>query len=765
METSQQQLHKEITTANLGFPRMGAERELKFALEAFWRGERTEDELQTTARVLRSRHWQLQRDAGIDSIPSNDFSLYDHILDMLVALGATPERFGSGPVTLERYFVMARNSNEQTAMEMTKWFDTNYHYLVPEWSASLAFTPDPSKVVGEFLEAKALGIVTRPVLVGPITLLLLGKPVDEGFDVWSLLPRLLTAYRGLLAALRSAGVTDVQLDEPCLCTDLPAGIETQIEAHYQAAYASLAAEGLRLHLATYFGSLAENLPLACALPVASLHLDLARAPEQLAKALLQLHPKQSLSLGVVDGRNIWINDFDRSNDLLHQAVAKLGAARVVLASSCSLLHVPVDSSGENKLPADVHTWLAFAVQKLDELRALAVGVDQAADAFAANLALRASRATSSKTANPAVRAALLELTPASFARPSAYAARIVAQAAALQLPLLPTTTIGSFPQTAEVRKARAAWRAGKLPQADYDRFLEEQTVACLREQEEAGLDLLVHGEFERNDMVEYFGEQLEGFAFTQNGWVQSYGSRCVKPPVIYGDVHRPAPMTVRWSTFAQSQTERPVKGMLTGPVTILQWSFVRDDIPRSDVAFQIALALRDEVRDLEAAGIRAIQLDEPALREALPLRRAAWDAYLAWAVDAFRLATSGVHDHTQIHTHMCYCEFEAILPSIAALDADVISMESARSKGELLHAFSHVAYPNGIGPGVWDIHSPRVPPQAEMEAMLHQAAQVIDPANLWVNPDCGLKTRGWPEVREATRHMTAAAKSVRASLQ
>jgi 5-methyltetrahydropteroyltriglutamate--homocysteine methyltransferase len=760
MEMPQKQLHKELSTANLGFPRMGVARELKFALEAFWRGERTEDELQTTARALRSRHWRLQRDAGIDSIPSNDFSFYDHVLDMLVALGATPERFGSGPVTLERSFAMARNSNEQTAMEMTKWFDTNYHYLVPEWSAGLTFTPDPSKAVGEFLEAKALGIVTRPVLVGPITLLLLGKPVAEGFDVWSLLPRLLAAYRGMLAELRAAGVTDVQLDEPCLCTDLPAGIEE----HYQAAYASLAAEGLHLHLATYFGSLAENLPLACELPLASLHLDLVRAPEQLAKALPLLQPKQSLSLGLVDGRNIWINDLDRSDDLLHQAVAKLGAGRVVLAPSCSLLHVPVDASGESKLPADVHSWLAFAVQKLHEARSLAAGPTQAADAFAANRAARASRATSGKTANPAVRAALLELTPASFERPSAYAERVVAQGAILQLPLLPTTTIGSFPQTAEVRKARAAWRAGHMTQVAYDRFLEEQTVACLREQEEAGLDLLVHGEFERNDMVEYFGEQLEGFAFTQNGWVQSYGSRCVKPPVIYGDVHRPAPMTVRWSTFAQSQTERPVKGMLTGPVTILQWSFVRDDIPRSDVAFQIALALRDEVRDLEAAGIRAIQLDEPALREGLPLRRAAWDAYLAWAVDAFRLATSGVRDNTQIHTHMCYCEFEEILPSIAALDADVISMESARSKGELLHAFSHAAYPNGIGPGVWDIHSPRVPPQAEMETMLREAAQVIAPANLWVNPDCGLKTRGWSEVREAARHMTAAARAVRGNL-
>jgi 5-methyltetrahydropteroyltriglutamate--homocysteine methyltransferase len=757
---SQQQLHTAIRTATLGFPRMGTSRELKFALEAFWRGERTEEELQTTARTLRSRHWQLQHDAGIDWIPSNDFSLYDHVLDMLVTLGATPERFGVGMVTLERYFAMARNSREQTAMEMTKWFDTNYHYLVPEWSESLEFTPDPSKAVGEFLEAKALGILTRPVLIGPMTLLLLGKPTAPGLDVWSLLPRLLAAYRAVFAALRAAGATDIQLDEPCLCTDLPPGIE----ARYRGAYAALAEEGLRLHLTTYFGALEENLTVACSLPVAGLHLDLVRAPGQLGQALQRIGPEQTLSLGLVDGRNLWINDFDSSRALIDQAVAAVGEGRLVVAPSCSLLHVPVDAAGENKLPEDIHAWLAFAVQKLHELRALAAGARQAEGAFAANRAARLSRRTSNKTTNTAVRAALLELTPDSFKRAAAYPERIQAQAAGLQLPLLPTTTIGSFPQTAEVRKARAAWRAGHLSQDEYDRFLEAQTVACLREQEAAGLDLLVHGEFERNDMVEYFGEQLDGFAFTQNGWVQSYGSRCVKPPVIYGDVHRPAPMTVRWSTFAQAQTGRPVKGMLTAPVTILQWSFVRDDIPRSDVAFQIALALRDEVRDLEAAGIRAIQLDEPALREGLPLRRAAWDGYLGWAVDAFRLATSGVRNETQIHTHMCYCEFEAILPAIAALDADVISMESARSKGELLHAFSKAAYPNGIGPGVWDIHSPRVPPEAEMEAMLREAAQVIEPANLWVNPDCGLKTRGWPEVREAIRHMTAAARAVRASL-
>jgi 5-methyltetrahydropteroyltriglutamate--homocysteine methyltransferase len=750
----------QLQTSALGFPRMGAARELKFALEAFWRGERTEDELQATARELRARHWQLQQAAGITHIPSNDFSLYDQVLDTLVAVGATPERFGAGPMSLAGYFAMARNSREQTAMEMTKWFDTNYHYLVPEWSATLAFQAAPEKAVSEFLEAKALGVDTRPVLIGPCTLLLLGKPVAPGFDQWSLLPKLLGAYRDVLTALKNAGATSVQIDEPCLALDLPEAVT----GLYPSTFAQLASANLPIHLTTYFAALEENLPLAFALPVASVHLDLVRAPEQLAAALPLVTPEQSLSLGLVDGRNIWVNDFESSRALIDQAVASLGATRVVLAPSCSLLHVPVDAEGETKLAPEVRSWMAFAVQKLDELRALAEGADRAPAKHALNRAALASRAAAESSRDEHVRSAMHSLVPEDYRRAAHYEQRAKAQETSLGLPLLPTTTIGSFPQTAEVRKARAAWRSGTLAQADYDTFLEEETMRCLREQEEAGLDLLVHGEFERNDMVEYFGEQLQGFAFTRNGWVQSYGSRCVKPPVIYGDVARPAPMTVRWSSFAQSQTQKPVKGMLTGPVTVLQWSFVRDDIARSEVALQIAMALREEVRDLEAAGIRAIQLDEPALREGLPLRRSGWDAYLKWAVDAFRLATSGVAESTQIHTHMCYCEFESILASIAALDADVISMESARSKGELLHAFSQAAYPNGIGPGVWDIHSPRVPPQSEMEELLRNAAAVIRPEQLWVNPDCGLKTRDWPEVRTALRNMTAAAKSARLAL-
>ena len=747
--------HTSLQTCALGFPRVGAARELKFALEAFWRGERTEAELLGVAHDLRARHWLLQQAAGITIVPSNDFSLYDHVLDTLVALGATPERFGTGPVTLPRYFAMARNSREQTAMEMTKWFDTNYHYLVPEWSEGLTFAADPGKPVGEFLEAKALGVETRPVLLGPVSLLLMGKPLHEGFNAWTLLPPMLAAYRSLLKALREAGATAVQIDEPCLALDLPEGTVAQMHE----VYAELAQEHLPLHLVTYFGSLGEHLPQAFALPVASVHLDLVRAPEQLEEALRLVGPQQSISLGVVDGRNIWRNDLGRSREWIDAAVQSLGQDRVLVGPSCSLLHTPVDAALESGLDAALHSRVAFAVQKLDELRVLANGGAHAADASSAE-------ASGSKTSvrNDALRQRLHALRPEDFKRASPYGQRQAAQSAALGLPHLPTTTIGSFPQTSEVRKARAARRAGHLSQADYELFLEREIAQCLREQENAGLDLLVHGEFERNDMVEYFGEQLEGFAFTEHGWVQSYGSRCVKPPIIHGDVLRPGSMTVRWSAFAQSQTQRPVKGMLTGPVTILQWSFVRDDVPRSEVAFQIALVLRDEVRDLEAAGIRAIQLDEPALREGLPLRRSGWAEYLRWAVDAFRLATSGVKDSTQIHTHMCYCEFGSILPSIAALDADVISMESARSRGELLHAFSKAGYPNGIGPGVWDIHSPRVPPVDEMIELLREAAAVLSPEQLWVNPDCGLKTRAWPEVRAALRNMVAAAEQVRASV-
>ncbi|QHS52482.1 5-methyltetrahydropteroyltriglutamate--homocysteine S-methyltransferase [Edaphobacter sp. 12200R-103] len=745
-----------LKTANLGFPRIGRQRQLKFALEGFWSGKRTEAELCETAKSLRAEHWKLQQTAGIDFIPSNDFSLYDQVLDMLVLLGATPERFGAGPVTLERYFAMARNSKEQTAMEMTKWFDTNYHYLVPEWTASLPFKVDVAKLLSEIAEARALGIETRPVLIGPLTLLLLGKGV-EGFDPFVLAGPMVAAYKEVLAALAGQNVAWVQIDEPILATDLPKGAAD----FFRKAYAELAESPVKLMLTTYFDRLGDNLPLAVDANTAGLHIDLVRAPRQLEDVLAALKPQQILSLGCVEGRNIWLTDFAETRKLIESAAAKLGAERLIVAPSCSLLHVPHDLRSETKLPARIKSWMRFAEEKLAEIVTLA-NSDEAA--YAANVAAIADRQAAESSVNPEVRRQLALLSDPDFARKSPYSARMLKQRAELGLPLFPTTTIGSFPQTAEVRKHRAAHKHGHESAEVYDAFLRQTTEDCIRQQEEIGLDVLVHGEFERNDMVEYFAEFLEGFVFTENGWVQSYGSRCVKPPVIFGDVWRSGPMTVKWSEYARSLTSRPVKGMLTGPITILQWSFVRNDIPRQQTAWQIALALRSEVMDLEAAGIRIIQVDEPALREGLPLRRADWNEYLDWAVNAFRLATGSAADETQIHTHMCYCEFADILPSIAALDADVISLESARSRMELLNDFRDHGYPNEIGPGVYDIHSPRVPSAAEMRELLGLAINVLRPEQIWVNPDCGLKTRNWPETIEALKNMCQAAQSARAAL-
>jgi 5-methyltetrahydropteroyltriglutamate--homocysteine methyltransferase len=747
------------STANLGYPRIGRHRELKFALEEFWRGRLTEEDLLTTAKTLRQRSWQLQKNAGLDVIPSNDFSFYDQVLDALVLVGATPARFGSGSVSLTRYFQMARNSNEQTAMEMTKWFDTNYHYLVPEWSDDLSFTPDSGKLLAEFVEAKNFGIVTRPVLIGPVTLLSLGKAVD-GVDPLALLPRLLKAYRKVLSDLLEAGAEWVQIDEPVLATDLPSGYDRA----FRTAYAELASIPLKLMLTTYFGELGDNLALACSLGTAGLHIDAVRAPGQVSEVVERLGPEQTLSLGCIDGRNIWIADLDALHTVVDSVVAKIGTARLQLAPSCSLLHVPYDTADEDKLDPQVLGWLSFAQQKVEELVLLAKGPEVAAEDFAANRRHHKDRIAAESSTNKIVRQRLTMLTEGDFRRKSPYAERVTVQRQELGLPLLPTTTIGSFPQTQDVRKQRAARKSGAITETEYNDFLKQKTEECIRQQEQIGLDVLVHGEFERNDMVEYFGEHLAGFAFTSNGWVQSYGSRCVKPPIIYGDVSRARPITVEWSSYASSLTSRPMKGMLTGPITILQWSFVRNDIPEREVAWQLALALRQEVHDLEAAGIRIIQVDEPALREGLPLRRSAWPEYLDWSVKAFRLATSDVKDGTQIHTHMCYCQFEDILPSIAALDADVISMETARSRMEMLHAFQREGYPNEIGPGIWDIHSPRVPAKEEMAGLLRLALDVLRPEQLWVNPDCGLKTRAWPETIEALTNLCGAAVEVRAGL-
>ncbi len=712
--------------------------------------------LLATASELKNKHWLTQASASIDIIPSNDFSLYDQVFDMLVTLGATPTRFGKEELTLRRYFEMARNSQQQPPLEMTKWFNTNYHYLVPEWSSDLEFHTNPAKLLDELAASAKLNIHTRPVLIGPITMLLLGKSVD-GVDPLSLLPKLLNSYVEVLRALHEAGAEWVQIDEPCLVTDLAPAYRDA----YRSAYEKLAEVPLKLMLMTYFGDLGDHLDLACSLPVAGVHIDLARAPGQLEPALKAIKPEQLLSLGVVDGRNIWVADLDKSHALIHQAAQQLGAERVIVAPSCSLLHVPADSSEENGLPGNLKHWLSFAQQKLEEIKILAAGPQTFPEAFAERRKILTERAASADARIASVREAVTALKPEDFTRPSVYAQRAVKQRKALNLPLFPTTTIGSFPQTQEIRKARAKWRKDEITNAEYETYLEQEMAACIRKQEEIGLDVLVHGEFERNDMVEYFGEQLAGFAFTKNGWVQSYGSRCVKPPIIYGDVLRSEPMTVSWSTRAQALTSRPMKGMLTGPVTILQWSFVRDDLSCREVTQQIALALRDEIHDLEAAGIGVIQLDEPALREGLPLRRSDWAAYLDWAAAAFRLATSSVRDETQIHTHMCYSEFNDIFAALAALDADVISIESARSRMELLDAFRESGYPNEMGPGVYDIHSTRVPDTAEVTELLHAALKALRPEQLWINPDCGLKTRNWPETLIALKNMCEAAKQLR----
>ncbi|MGX9721395.1 5-methyltetrahydropteroyltriglutamate--homocysteine S-methyltransferase [Stenotrophomonas acidaminiphila] len=754
------------TVTNLGFPRIGARRELKRALESHWRGESDAAQLQATAAALRARHWRLQREAGVDVPPSNDFSLYDHVLDTAFLFDAIPERYRAlaGRDPLAAYFAMARGLQQPgidvPALEMTKWFDTNYHYLVPELQAGQRFCLRGDKPLAEYREAKALGIETRPVLLGPVSFLLLSKTTD-GSEPLDLLEALLSAYAQLLEALKREGAQWVQLDEPVLVQDLDDTARTA----FKRAYAHLA-DGPHpdILLATYFGALEDNLALATALPVQGLHVDLVRAPEQLDAVLRALPGSRVLSLGLVDGRNVWRNPLDGALVLARYALGHRGGERLWLAPSCSLLHCPVDLALERKLDAELRGWLAFSRQKLGELRLLANALDGHAGAEAALAPARAaaeSRRRSPRVHNAAVKARMAALTAADARRATPHARRLPLQAAALRLPPFPTTTIGSFPQTPEVREARARHRAGRLADADYEAFLATQTERCVRAQERIGLDVLVHGEFERNDMVEYFGEQLDGFAFTGNGWVQSYGSRCVKPPVIYGDVSRPAPMTVRWSRYAQSLTDRPMKGMLTGPVTVLQWSFVRDDQERAQTCRQIALALRDEVADLEAAGIRAIQIDEPALREGLPLRRAQWPDYLAWAVEAFGIAASGVADATQIHTHMCYAQFNDIIDSVAALDADVISIETSRSRMELLDAFARFDYPNQVGPGVYDIHSPRVPDRAEMVELLRRAAAVLPAEKLWVNPDCGLKTRGWPETRAALEAMVEAAQVLR----
>lgn len=764
-------------THNLGYPRIGTKRALKFALEAYWSGKISAEDLLQKAKELRKEHWLVQQQNGIQLIPTNDFSLYDQVLDLSFTLGAIPQRYTEkynfNQRSLDLYFAMARGVQEEgvdiIAMEMTKWFDTNYHYLVPEFYKEQTFELQADKILSELKEALDLGITPKPVLIGPISYLLLGKEKEAGFDRLDLLKQLLPVYIELLNKINKAGAQWVQIDEPFLVMD----VAEELADLYQQAYATIAKQvpGLKLILATYFGDLGKSTPWVAKLPVDTLHIDLVRGREGFDRVLESLDPSISLSLGLVDGRNIWKNDYQDSLQFIEKAVGALGVSRVKLAPSCSLLHVPFDLDHEDQttsLPNEVKSWLAFAKQKLQEVAQLCeLSRSQSSDlpVLDQNIAVMDTKAKSELIHKQDVKLAVNSISATDALRASDFKTRQLIQKQHLGLPLFPTTTIGSFPQTSDIRNLRSRFKKASISQDTYDSKISQSIEQAIRWQEQIGLDVLVHGEFERNDMVEYFGEQLEGFAFTKFGWVQSYGSRAVKPPIIYGDVRRPHEMTVKWTSFAQSLTGLPVKGMLTGPVTILQWSFVRNDQSRELTTNQIALAIGEEVLDLENAGIKIIQIDEPAIREGLPLRKGDWEAYLNWAIKAFRISASKVKDHTQIHTHMCYSEFNDIIKHIAAMDADVITIETSRSQMELLDAFVDFKYPNEIGPGVYDIHSQRVPSQVEMTGLLEKAASLIPKDNLWVNPDCGLKTRGWEETKTALLKMVNSAKALRAKYQ
>ncbi|OJY92026.1 MAG: 5-methyltetrahydropteroyltriglutamate--homocysteine S-methyltransferase [Sphingobacteriales bacterium 44-15] len=767
-----------MQTHNLGYPRIGGQRELKKASEQYWAGKLTANQLGQTGSSIRLHNWRLQKEAEIDWVPCNDFSFYDQVLDTSLMVGAIPARYhdlmqNKQLPHLDLLFAMARGYQKDgydiTAMEMTKWFDTNYHYIVPEFVANQKFSLFNTKALNEFVEAKQNGIQAKPVLLGPVSFLLLGKEKEAGFHRLELISRLLPVYIDILTKLEQAGAYYVQLDEPCLSLNLTDAERQVLRKTYTEIKNKL--PHLQIILASYFECYGENLNTVLELPIQVLHLDLVRCPSQLDDILQTglVRSKTILSLGVVDGRNIWKNDFEKSLELIKKANAKIGAERIWISPSCSLLHVPCDldlETNDKVLTPEIKQWLAFAKQKIAEVVALKQLASDEENAtvksrLEENIRANQNRKTSTLIHNAKVKERVAAITNADASRTSPFASRKIKQHASLNLPLFPTTTIGSFPQTTEVRNWRARLKKGELTPEQYDDLIAKETEKAIRWQEEIDIDVLVHGEFERNDMVEYFGEQLNGFVFSKNGWVQSYGSRCVKPPIIYGDVTRPEPMTVRWTSYAQSLTEKQVKGMLTGPVTILQWSFVRNDQPRSETCTQIALAIRDEVADLEKAGINIIQIDEPAIREGLPLRKENWQEYLQWAVRAFRISASGVKDETQIHTHMCYSEFNDIIQNIADMDADVITIECSRSQMELLDAFAEFRYPNEIGPGVYDIHSPRVPSRQEMVQLMEKAKAVIPTGQLWVNPDCGLKTRGWNETKAALLEMVNAAKELR----
>lgn len=765
-----------MKTNNLGYPRIGSNRELKKASELYWSGKITAEELLATGKNIRKENWALQHNAGIDLIPSNDFSFYDQVLDLSLTLGVIPVQytaFAKENSVLDLYFAMARGAQKEgqdvVAMEMTKWFDTNYHYIVPEFTKDQEFSLFSEKIIDEYKEAKAFGFQTKPVIIGPVSYLLLGKEKQEGFHRIELINKLLPVYFDILQKLQDENVEYVQFDEPFLALNLSDTERAALVYTYTKINEKF--PNIKIILANYFDCFGENLATALSLPVHIFHLDLVRCSLQLDDILESnlLSKTTSLSLGLIDGRNIWKNDFKKSLALIQKATDALGTDRIFIAPSCSLIHSPCDldlETNEETLTPEIKQWLAFAKQKIEEvvvLRNLASNEITESDQahFEENTLANSNRKKAAIIHNDEVKNRVAAIVEKDSNRNSPFSVRRQQQINALQLPLFPTTTIGSFPQTPEVRSWRAKFKKGELSPAEYDALLKKETEETIRFQEESGIDVLVHGEFERNDMVEYFGEQLDGFAFTKNGWVQSYGSRCVKPPVIYGDVSRPKPMTVKWAEFAQSLTPKWVKGMLTGPVTILQWSFVRNDQPRSETCTQIALAIRDEVVDLEKAGIKIIQIDEPAIREGLPLRKEEWAAYLDWAIKAFRISASGVSDDTQIHTHMCYSDFNDIIQNIADMDADVITIECSRSQMELLDAFADFKYPNEIGPGVYDIHSPRVPSSQEMVDLLEKAAAVIPVDQLWVNPDCGLKTRHWDETKKALIEMVKAAKQMR----
>jgi 5-methyltetrahydropteroyltriglutamate--homocysteine methyltransferase len=764
-----------MLTQNLGYPRIGSQRELKKVCENYWADKTGYKNVLQVGKNIRHENWKLQKEAGIDVIPSNDFSFYDHVLDHSLTFGAIPKRYNEvilkkGNEELDLYFAMARGYQKEgldvVAMEMTKWFDTNYHYIVPEFYKNQPFKLFSTKIIDEFYEAKQLGINTKPVLIGPVSYLLLGKEKETGFEKIDLIKNLLPVYMEVLSRLDALDVEYIQFDEPFLTLDL----NEKDKKAYEYVYKEIrkAFPRLKIVLATYFEGLGNNLALTTSLPVNVLHIDLVRAEDQLNNVLASLKDDTILSLGLVDGRNIWKNDFEKSVSIINQAVEKRGLDKVWIAPSCSLIHSPVDldnETNEKNLSAEIKQWLAYAKQKISEVATLKKLITNESPAstlqkLEENKIAIANRKVSKIIHNPTVKQRILALKEQDAERLSPFSVRKIKQQE-LNLPIYATTTIGSFPQTAEVRSWRAKLKNGTFTVEEYDDLIAKETEKAVKWQEEIDLDVLVHGEFERNDMVEYFGEQLDGFAFSKNGWVQSYGSRCVKPPIIFGDVSRPKPMTVKWTAYAQSLTSKYMKGMLTGPVTILQWSFVRNDQPRSETCTQIALAIRDEVCDLENAGIKIIQIDEPAIREGLPLRKADWRNYLNWAVKAFKISASGVKDDTQIHTHMCYSEFNDIIQNIADMDADVITIETSRSQMELLDAFADFKYPNEIGPGVYDIHSPRVPKREEIVQLLKKAKAVIPSDQLWVNPDCGLKTRGWDETKKALIEMVEAAKEMR----